>query len=110
MNIAERVESGISVVTPQGRIDSQGARELELALQSALSAGQHKVVLDMTDVPYISSAGLRVLADVLTRNREQGGDLKLIALNLKVLRVLRIIGFDKFFAIYDTLEAAVADF
>jgi anti-anti-sigma regulatory factor len=47
---------------------------------------------------------------VFTKNREQGGDLKLVALNPKVLRVFRIIGFDKFFSVYDTLEAASADF
>jgi anti-sigma B factor antagonist len=67
-------------------------------------------VLDMGQVGYISSAGLRTLADILTRNREAGGDLKLVGLNRKVLRVLRIIGFDKFFSIYETLEAALAEF
>jgi len=36
--------------------------------------------------------------------------LKLAALNSKVTRVLRIIGFDKFFSTYDTPEAAIADF
>jgi anti-anti-sigma factor len=68
------------------------------------------MVLDMAGVSYISSAGLRTLADVLTRNREAGGDLKLVALNKKVLRVLRIIGFDRFFSLYDTVEAAISDF
>ena len=50
------------------------------------------MVLDMAQVSYISSAGLGTLADVVTRNREAGGDLKLVGLNRKVLRVLRIIG------------------
>jgi anti-anti-sigma factor len=75
-----------------------------------VSEGQHKMVLDMAEVRYICSAGLRTLADVFTKNREQGGDLKLVALNPKVLRVFRIIGFDKFFSVYDTIEAASADF
>jgi len=34
----------------------------------------------------------------------------LVAVNRRVLRVLRIIGFDKFFTLYDTVEAAAADF
>jgi anti-anti-sigma regulatory factor len=50
------------------------------------------------------------MADVLTKNKEAGGDLKLVAVNRKVLRVLRIIGFDKFFSIYDTLDEAIAAF
>jgi len=110
MNITEREEKGISVYVLDGRIDTQGAVDVDLALQAAASGGKHKMALDMTDVGYISSAGLRTMADVLTRNREAGGDLKLVALNRKVLRVFRIIGFDKFFSIYDTLEAAIADF
>jgi anti-anti-sigma factor len=110
MEITERDESGITVFVLKGRIDTQGAADMDLALQAAVSEGKHKMVLDLAEVRYISSAGLRTLADVLTRNKEQGGDLKLAALNRKVLRVLRIIGFDKFFSIYDTLEDAVAAF
>lgn len=110
MNITERDENGVSVLVLEGRVDTQGAHELDEALQAAVSTGQHKMVLDMAEVSYISSAGLRTLADILTRNREQGGDLKLVALSRKVLRVLRIIGFDKFFTLYDTLEEAIADF
>jgi anti-anti-sigma factor len=110
MNITERDENGITLFVLEGRIDTQGAVDLDLALQAAVSAGKHKMVLDLAEVSYISSAGLRTLADVITTNRDAGGDLKLVALNRKVLRVLRIIGFDKFFSIYDTSEAAVADF
>jgi anti-sigma B factor antagonist len=110
MNITERVENGITVFVLEGRIDTEGAVDMDLALQAAVSEGKHKMVLDMAEVRYISSAGLRTLADVFTKNREAGGDLKLAALNPKVTRVLRIIGFDKFFSIYDTLEAAMADF
>jgi anti-anti-sigma factor len=110
MNIIERDENGVSVFVLEGRIDTQGAVDLDLALQAAVSEGEHKMVLDMAGVRYISSAALRTMADVFTRNKEQGGDLKLVALNRKVMRVFRIIGFDKFFSIYDTLEAAIADF
>lgn len=110
MDIIERLENDITVFVLEGRIDTEGAVDLDLALQAAVSEGQHRMVLDMAEVRYISSAGLRTLADVFTKNREAGGDLKLVALNPKVMRVFRIIGFDRFFSIYDTLEAAVADF
>jgi anti-sigma B factor antagonist len=110
MNITQRVENGITVFVLGGRIDTEGAVDMDLVLQAAVSEGQHKMVLDMAEVRYIGSAGLRTLADVLTRNREEDGDLKLAALNPRVRRVFQIIGFDKFFPIYDTLEAAIADF
>jgi anti-sigma B factor antagonist len=110
MNITERDENGVNVFVLEGRIDTEGAVDLDLALQAAVSGGKHNMVLDMAAVRYVSSAALRTLADVLTKNRERDGDLKLVALNRKVLRVFRIIGFDKFFSIYDTVEAALADF
>jgi anti-sigma B factor antagonist len=110
MHIHERGENGVAVFVLDGRIDTQGAVDLDLALQSAVAEGQHQLVLDMATVRYIGSAGLRTLADVLTTSKKAGGDLKLAAVNPKVMRVLRIIGFDKFFSIYDTTEAAVASF
>lgn len=110
MNIYERDENGVTVFELEGRIDTEGAVDMDLALQAAVAEGKHKMVLDMAKVRYIGSAGLRTMADVLTKNKEQGGDLKLTSLNRKVTRVMRIIGFDKFFSIHDTPEAAVADF
>jgi len=67
-------------------------------------------VLDLSGVTYINSAGLRTLADFLTRNRASGGDLHLVSLSPKVERVFKIIGFDRFFDIYDSVEEATADF
>jgi anti-sigma B factor antagonist len=109
LDVVERDENGVTVFVLKGRIDTEGAVDMDLALQAAVSEGKCKMVLDMAEVRYIGSAGLRTLADVLTKNKEEGGDLKLAAANHKVLRVLRIIGFDKFFSIYDTLDQAVAD-
>ena len=110
MNITERVENDVTVFVLEGRIDTEGAVDMDLALEAAVSEGKHKMVLDMAQVNYISSAGLRTLADIVSRNREAGGDLKLVAVNRKVLRVLRIIGFDRFFTLYDTVEEAIAGF
>jgi len=110
MNITQRDEKGVTVFMLEGRVDTAGAEEMDQALQAAVAQGKYKMVLDLGQVSYISSAGLRTLADIVTRNREAGGDLKLVALNPKVLRVLRIIGFDRFFSIHDTIEQVLADF
>ena len=108
MNIMEREEKGVTVFVVDGRVDTQGAVAMDKALQASVAQGKYKLVMDMTDVTYISSAALRSLADILTKNKKAGGDLKLVALSSKILRVFRIIGFDKYFSIYDTVEAAQA--
>lgn len=110
MNITEREQNGITIFMLDGRVDSEGAVDLDLALQAATGEGKHKMVLDMSQVRYINSSGLRTLADILTQNKSEGGDLKLVNLNPKVQRVLQIIGFDKFFAIYQTTDEALAAF
>ncbi|GAB4518552.1 MAG: STAS domain-containing protein [Anaerolineae bacterium] len=110
MNITESNDGGITVFTLDGRADTQGAVDLDMMLQAAVAEGKHKMVLDLAELKYISSSGLRTLADVLTRNKEAGGDLKLAAVNRKILRVLQIVGFDKFFSIYESVDQATADF
>ena len=110
MDIIERDENGVAVYVLEGRIDTAGAVDLDLALQAAAASGKNRMILDMSEVRYIGSAGLRTMADVLTKNQKAGGDLKLVALNRKVERVLRIIGFDKFFSIYDAVDEALADY
>jgi anti-sigma B factor antagonist len=110
MKITERNENGIAVYVLEGRIDSEGAVTLDTTLLGGVEAGKHKMVLDMAQVQYVNSAALRTLADVITTNREKGGDLKLASLPPKVKRVLQLVGFDRFSAIYDTVEAAIAAF
>lgn len=110
MKISSSEENGIVVMVLDGRIDSEGAIDMDLALQTAIDEGKSRMILDMANVRYLNSAGLRTLADVLTQNRDNGGDLKLVALNPKVARVFQIIGFDKFFNIYADVDTAKGDF
>jgi anti-anti-sigma factor len=107
VKISERDDQGVTVFTLEGRIDTQGAATLDQALQAAVTQGKSWMVLDMAQVSYICSAGLRTLADVLTQNRAQDGDLKLAAVPPRVLNVLQVIGFHNFFSIYDSVKDAV---
>ena len=110
MEITQRVEGDITVFLPNGRIDTVAADEMDQTLQAAMAGGNHKIVVDMSGVDYISSAGLRALAAVLVKCRDEGGDMKLAALNERVTRVFNIIGFDLLMSVHDTADAAIADF
>jgi hypothetical protein len=48
MNITEREENGIAVFVLEGRVDSEGAVDLDLALQTAVSEGKYKIILEQT--------------------------------------------------------------
>ena len=108
VKITERDQEGVTVFTLEGRIDTQGAETLDHALQSAVVLGKSWMVLDLARADYICSAGLRTLADILTKNRAQDGDLKLAAVPPRILSILEVIGFDNFFSIYDSVKDAVA--
>ena len=110
MNISQHEQNGITVITLGGRVDTAGAIELERALQAQHDAGNYRLVLDMSDLTYLNSAGLRILADFLTISRTNGGDLRLAALNDKIRRVFEIIGFDNFFDIFDESSTAIEGF
>jgi anti-anti-sigma factor len=110
MKITEREENGITVYIIDGRIDSEGAIQLDEALQAGVQEGKYRMVLDMTQVQYINSAALRTLADVITKNQANDGDLKLAALAPRVQRVLQLVGFDKFARIYPSLDEALLAF
>jgi anti-sigma B factor antagonist len=110
MEITQRVEGDVTVFVPDGRIDTLAAEQLDEVLQAALAEGKYKIVVDMSKVEYISSAGLRSLAAVLVKCRDEGGDMKLAALNERVTRVFKIIGFDLLMSVTDTPEGAIAAF
>ena len=110
MKITQRVEGDVTVFLLEGWVDTLAATELDQALQSSISAGRINLVVDMSEVDHISSVGLRSLAAALVKTRAEGGDMKIAALNARVTRVFRIIGFDVLMSVHDTSEAAIADF
>jgi anti-sigma B factor antagonist len=110
MKITERTQNNIRIFRPQGRVDSEGAVDLEITLQEAFEAGSHHMILDLSQVTYINSAGLRILAARLTQNQGSGGDLLVASPSQKIRRVFQIIGFDRFFRLFDSVESAVQAF
>ncbi len=110
MNIAEQNQNGVIVLVLEGRIDTDGAVQLDQLLHRHLAAGHYKFALDMAEVQYINSSALRSLADVITETRARGGDLKLVALTPRVRRVLQIVGFDRYCTICDAMPEALEGF
>ncbi len=110
MDISESKRDGVHIFTIGGRIDALGVDDVDHALQGAVSAGERNIVLDMSDVSFINSAGSRALATTRTRLRARGGDLKLAALSYQVLRVFQLVGLNRIFPPYETVDMALAGF
>lgn len=110
MHISETEQNGVCVFALQGRADSDGTPELEAILGAAVRTGKTHMILELSEVTYMNSAALRVLADVLATNRDKGGDLFLVALAPRVHRVFEIIGFHNFFQIFEDIDTALQAF
>ena len=96
------------LITPTGRLDVAQAHLVEIALLRQLSIGNRWLILDLSDVDYISSTGLKMLVSVWQRVRAQKGDLALTSLRPRVREVLEMIGLDLVFTITENPDQARA--
>jgi len=108
MKIDEEKQGEVLVVVPSGRIDSVSSTELERTLTSHLGSGERRLVVDLGQVEYISSAGLRVLLMAAKKLQDGSGGLVLCAMPESVRLVFELAGFVPIFSIEGTREAAVA--
>jgi len=99
------------VVKAAGRIDSASAPHLGQALSAILDDDRYRIVLDMSAVDFISSAGLRVLISTQkTCKRYNRGELVLAAVPANIQAALELAGFNILFKIYGEVVEAVGNF
>ncbi len=99
------------VIKVKGRIDSATAPNFGAALTSLTDQGRYHIVIDMSDVEFISSAGLRVLITTQkTSKRYNRGELVLAQVPANILAALELAGFNILFKIFDDLLTAVGNF
>ena len=96
------------VVAPQDRIDAFSAPELRAKLDGLTAEGVSRFVLDLSDVPFLDSAGMAVLVSLLKRARTAGGDVRLVWPTQEAAqRVLKLTKFDRVFEMADSADAAL---
>ena len=108
MEIETETLGGTAVIRPQGRVDSNSARELEEALLPRFDEAA-PVLVDFSGLSYISSAGLRVLLLAARRSKATGVPLGLCGMSEPVAEVFTISGFAKLFRIWPDTDAALAE-
>jgi len=110
MQMQEAVVHGVTVVRLFGEFDSASAPAVEQHIEGLAKGEGQCVVLDFTGVPFMSSAGLRVLQKVLRIARGNGGDIRLASVGQPVHTVLHQTGLAQMFKIFPDAEAALAEF
>ncbi len=107
-NLNHVVTGGGLVLKPSRRIDSSSAKAFEDDASVLVDMGPQKVVIDASDLDYISSAGLRVILTTAKKAKAGGGGLVIACAKANVKEVLTVSGFDSIFGLYDSVDAALA--
>jgi anti-sigma B factor antagonist len=107
MEIEFETVDGVVVVTLFGELDSRTAPIVQDKLMD-LPSPEARVLLEMSGVNYISSAGLRALLMLYRRMANSDGRVALVGLTESIRDVMTVTGFLDFFAAYDTLPEGVA--
>jgi anti-anti-sigma factor len=103
-------EGEIAVISLRGIIDTVSAESLRRALDKVISGGISRVVVDMSQVEYVSSGGWGTFTERLREVRRNGGDIKLFGMDPDVYYVFTMLGFNIVLSSFDILGDAIEDF
>jgi anti-anti-sigma factor len=106
MNILQQAQDGIVILNIVGRLDAVSSIDADREFGKVLDAGNDKLLIDLSQLEYISSAGLRVLLVVAKRIQQKGGKVVLCNLLPNVTEVFEISGFSSIFKIFKSTEEA----
>ena len=107
MEIDTKEKNEIRILSVKGSIDADTASEFDQSLEKQISTGRDKIILDLSRLEYISSAGLRVIMKAAKKMEITGGEMAIVGLRGVVQEVFKVSGFYSLFNIYDSEEEAV---
>ncbi|MBM3902798.1 MAG: STAS domain-containing protein [Verrucomicrobia bacterium] len=108
MDIQTHTSGAATVVVLSGKLDTVTAPAFEKRIREVIGTGAVRLVLDLSAIEYISSAGLRGLLVMSKLLKEKQGKACLVGVKGNVRSVFEMSGFLTFFRAEETVEAAVA--
>lgn len=109
-SVGFRSKGPVQILDLHGELDAHTASELEAAIQKCQAEQNYQIIVNGRQLQYISSAGLGVFMAYIEEVRDEGGDIKIAALQPKVYNVFDLLGFPMLFDIMETEEEALAKF
>jgi anti-sigma B factor antagonist len=103
-------EANSTIVNVTGSVDALTATELARVLSNQITEGHANLVVDLTTVEFMSSAGLRTLLGAVKEARSSGGDLRIISTNPGIDKVLKMSGFNNIAKVFPSQAEALSSF
>ena len=103
-------EEQVAIVRLKGELDGSNYKDLQARVDEIIDGDTNNIVIDMSGLNFMGSAGLRALHTSAKSAKEKGGSVKLLKPSDAARRVLKTLGFDQFFDVYDELDDAIDSF
>ena len=111
MKFSIRKAADVIFIEIEGKIVlGEGDTEIKQAVDDLIKRGSRKIILNLTRVPYLDSAGLGEIIRCFTTVRKSGGNLKLLSPNKRIIELLTITQLINVFDWYDNEAGALASF
>ena len=110
MEISTRVhENNVMLLKVGGEVDAHTAQDLNRTLTDLLGQGHHRIVMDVSKMMFISSAGIRAILYAHREAVQSGGQVRLVGPTDQVRRIFEIVGFFELLQITDRLEESISN-
>ncbi|MFO7914092.1 MAG: anti-sigma factor antagonist [Candidatus Krumholzibacteriales bacterium] len=103
-------EGEIRILELEGIVDTVSCAEMRDILEKIIEKGIIRIIVDMSRVEYVSSAGWGVFAGVIEDLRDRGGDIKIFGMDVEVYRIFKLLEFDKVIRSFNIMAEALEDF
>ncbi len=109
LSLETRQQNDHVIIEVSGEIDVYTAPKLRECITSLVDEGHRNLVVDLEKVEFMDSTGLGVLVGGLKRVRTHEGSLELVCTQERLLKIFRITGLGKVFAIHGSQAEATAE-
>ena len=109
MNVTLHTTNNILILTIEGSIDSKTAGDLQNQIMDSVADAKN-IIMNLSAVEFLSSAGLRILLMVYRQLKARNGKIILVGVSEDIRDVMEMTGFINFFEIHQTLEQAYTQF
>lgn len=110
VDIKEEQKDHITILRMKGRLDAISSPGAEKRVVENINNGEHQILLDFKDVDYLSSAGMRMLLSTTKRLKSLSGKLVICSVNINVMDVLKMSGFDHVLELAQNEDEALRKF
>ncbi|MGH7836139.1 MAG: STAS domain-containing protein [Candidatus Binatia bacterium] len=107
MEITEDRNAGVVILALSGKLDATTAKTFEDRILAVIDSGERRLAVDLSQLDYVSSAGLRVFLLAGKRLRSTDGKIALCALKDPIRQVFDLAGFSSILSIYASREEAI---